>query len=297
MFSMPKSTKSIDEINVDLLNDAIFKAIFRSEELRDIIANFLSILTKIPKRDIMKASFQGGELPKSHQNEKGRICDVIIKIDENRLIIVEMNKQESPYLIERNSGYLMAIMTQKQPIKSSKLPCSYLISIDNFNGFEETDGILEFAIYNKHGIKEHGKYTSIHLIIENILNDDYNGNKEIKKMMTLLKMTKIKDMEEKFKGDEEYMRIIEKIKSLVCKPELIGYYNLKEVHESELEWTRQESLKDGIAEGKAEGITEGIMSQQRAIVKNMLAKKYSKKEISDILNITSEEFESLKKTL
>ena len=80
---------------INLLNDAAFKAIFRSIEARDVVSNVLSELTSIPVEDIKNAEFQGGEFPKRNLKEKNKVSDVLIKVDDNRRIIVECNRKYS----------------------------------------------------------------------------------------------------------------------------------------------------------------------------------------------------------
>ena len=50
-------------IKLDKLNDAVFKAIFRSQEARGMISSFLSEITGISKEDFLNAYFVGGEIP------------------------------------------------------------------------------------------------------------------------------------------------------------------------------------------------------------------------------------------
>ena len=45
---------------INLLNDAMFKALFRSEEARDIIANVISILLGIDKEKLIYAEYNSG---------------------------------------------------------------------------------------------------------------------------------------------------------------------------------------------------------------------------------------------
>ena len=49
---------------INLLNDAMFKALFRSVEARKVVSEVISVLTGIDKDILMKADYQGGEIPK-----------------------------------------------------------------------------------------------------------------------------------------------------------------------------------------------------------------------------------------
>ena len=52
---------------------------------------------------------------------------------------------------------------------------------------------------------ENDLYTSIHLILANIVNSKYNIDKEIEKFGRLLKMKTLEEMKEEFKENEAYM--------------------------------------------------------------------------------------------
>ena len=59
---------ALKEIN--MCNDAMFNAVFRSIEARKIVVSILSKLTGIEEERLNKADFQGGELVKRKITEK-----------------------------------------------------------------------------------------------------------------------------------------------------------------------------------------------------------------------------------
>ena len=96
---MTETKTELKEIN--MLNDAMFKSLFRSIEARDMVSTFLSSITGIKKEVLMNADYQGGELPKKNIHEKGKTSDIIIKIEDNHKIVLEMNQK---YLNEFSSS-------------------------------------------------------------------------------------------------------------------------------------------------------------------------------------------------
>ena len=66
---------------INMLNDAMFKSIIRSKEARPVANTFLHFLTHIEMDKLETAIYMGKEIKKSHINEKGKISDVIIKIE------------------------------------------------------------------------------------------------------------------------------------------------------------------------------------------------------------------------
>ena len=49
---------------INLLNDAMFKALFRSNEARRMFARFLSAVTRMKQEVFLNAKFVGGEISK-----------------------------------------------------------------------------------------------------------------------------------------------------------------------------------------------------------------------------------------
>ena len=97
---------------INLLNDAMFKALFRSIEARGVVSEVISNLTGIDKEILMKADYQGGELPKKKITEKGKISDVIIKVDDNNKIIVEMNQNYTNNIFNKNISYAFSVASE-----------------------------------------------------------------------------------------------------------------------------------------------------------------------------------------
>lgn len=55
-------TQYIKDIN--MMNDALLKSLFRSIEAREMVASFLSAVTGISEESLMKAEYVDGEIPK-----------------------------------------------------------------------------------------------------------------------------------------------------------------------------------------------------------------------------------------
>jgi len=74
---------------LNMMSDAIFKAVSRSKEARKMIASVVSSVTHIKKEDIIKAKFVGGEIPKQNSKEKGKISDIIIYLENDDIIVLD----------------------------------------------------------------------------------------------------------------------------------------------------------------------------------------------------------------
>ena len=130
-------------------------------------------------------------------------------------------------------------------------------------------------------------YTSLHLVLENIIDNNYNKevDEEIKKFSKFLKSTSIEELRENFEGDEEYMSSINKIEDLISDPNFAGAYDLEEKHRFEIE--------DSHLGGYLEGIEEGKINQKIEIAKSMLNEKIDIDTISKCTQLSIEEINNL----
>ncbi len=239
------------ETKINLFNDAMFKAIFRNPKNRKIISEFLSEVTGVKQELLEQANYQGGEIPKKKLEEKGKIADLIIKIEDNQQIIVEMNQYRSNYIFEKNTSYAFSISSESSKKGRREYPRVILVNLDKFNPFQTKEGIIRFQLRDEEGHVETEIYESIHIILENIIDKQYNNNK-IKKFIEFMASETIEEMEEKFKGDEEYMAAIRTVEELSTDPNFVGYYDLEEAHKQELEDMRETGYDDGMEKGKIE---------------------------------------------
>ena len=271
--------------NINMLNDAMFKALFRSIEAREMVSNFLSELTGIDKEILMNADYQGGELIKKKLDEKGKTSDIIIKIDRHNKIILEMNQYLTDYIFEKNVSYVFSIASETILSGSKNYPNVIMISFDNFNKYKTDKPILEFKLRDQYGNIETNQYHSIHLIIENIINSKYNINKETKKLISLLKKKTVNEMEKEFKGDDTYMAAIRKVEDLSTDPDFVGYYDIEEARKQE-NWEFKQT-------GIREGFEQGVKEKQIEIAKNLLSLDIDIEDISVATGLSIEEINNL----
>ena len=287
---------------INLLNDAMFKALFRSIEARGVVSEVISNLTGIDKEILMKADYQGGELPKKKITEKGKISDVIIKIDDNNKIIVEMNQNYTNNIFNKNISYAFSIASEtilKDRIKNKyEYPRVILISFDNFDRFNTKKGVVCCKIQDEEGHIETDQYTSYHILLDKKVNREYN-NIEVEKLVNFLNQKDIEGLKSKYEGDEEYMSCIRKVEELSTDPNFVGYYDLEEAHRQDiassydtgLEEGMEKGIKQGIEQGIEKGIEQGIEKRNIEIAKNMLKEKI---EISLISKMTGLSVDTIK---
>ena len=279
---------------INLLNDAMFKALFRSIEARGVVSEVISNLTGIDKEILMKADYQGGELPKKKITEKGKISDVIIKIDDNNKIIVEMNQNYTNNIFNKNISYAFSIASEtilKDRIKNKyEYPRVILISFDNFDRFNTKKGVVCCKIQDEEGHIETDQYTSYHILLDKKVNREYN-NIEVEKLVNFLNQKDIEGLKSKYEGDEEYMSCIRKVEELSTDPNFVGYYDLEEAHRQDIASSYDTGLEEGMEKGIKQGIEQGIEKRNIEIAKNMLKEKI---EISLISKMTGLSVDTIK---
>lgn len=280
-------SKSIYITELNMMNDQLFKAIFRSKEARKMVSSFLSSVTGLDRETLMKADYIGGELSKRKEYEKAKSSDVIVLIDNHNRIIVEMNQYYSDNMFEKNSEYAFSNILELTRIKDSIYPKVILINLDNMNKFKTKSPILIFKIRDDENHIENEMYSSVHLILANLVNSKYNKSveKEIRKFSKFLKAKSLEELKEEFKGDDEYMAGIEKLEDLISDPNFAGAYDLEE--------RRRAEMVDFHRTGLREGFEQGEKNKQIEIAKNMISMNMKVEDISKATELSIEEIESL----
>ena len=240
----------IRNMKIDVMNDALAKALLRSEEAREVVATFISKVAGIDKELLINAKFVGGEIPKKKIYEKNKESDVMVLIDENHRIIVEINRNSTNYIFDKNSSYAMASIIEMTRPRNTRFPTVILINLDNFNKYHTKLPVLTFVPRDEEGNIETNLYKSIHIILENIVNQEYTIDNEIVKFAKLLRAKSIEELEKEFKEDDNYMKAVNKIEELLMDPNFAGAYDVEERRAFDMEDMRLTGKEEGIAEGK-----------------------------------------------
>ena len=246
---------------INLMNDALAKSIIRSKEAREEVIGFLSGITHIPKRKFKNALFVGGEIPKNNKQEKGKISDVMC-ILKDVIIIIEINDSYYQNLFPKNSLYSYATLVSATSVNAKVYKKVILVNIDSFNHFKVKEPVIPCGTKYEE-LEEHDLYTSYHVILENITNTNYNIDKEVRKFGEFLSLKlSIEELKEKYRGDDKYMDIVEKVEKFMRDNNLVQYYDLEASHQYE--------IKDSYDTGKNEGRNEGLKARSFEIARNLL---------------------------
>ncbi len=277
----------IQEIN--MLNDAMFKSIIRSEEARPLVNKFLHFLTNIEMEKLEEAIFMGGEIPKKNLKEKGKISDVLIKV-ENCQIILEVNQYDTRDIFDKNASYAFALSTVSNRINEKRKKV-ILINFDAFNRFKTNTPILVFQPRDKEGHIETELYLSYHILLENIPNTSYNIPKEIEIFLDFFKRYEsIEELKGKYKKKGEFQNMVKKVEELTSDEEFVLYYDLEEKHKQE----KESAYELGVERGLEQGVEQGSKQNSIEIAKKLKELDIPIDKIIASTGLSEEEIQGLK---
>lgn len=90
-----------DTIKLTLSNDYAFKRIFSNEENKDILSSLLSVILKIPVKDIQDLQIENTLIGNTYIYEKTGILDIKLTLSSGEKINVEMQKSWQADYINR----------------------------------------------------------------------------------------------------------------------------------------------------------------------------------------------------
>ena len=234
-----------------------------------------------------------GELPKENMKEKGRIVDIYVVLDGKIYIDIEMNKSKFETVLQRNIKYkdkLSSMLPESEGdfknLTSNKL---YQLNLNAYPFEKILDDII--VLY---GLKTHHIYSSDEcMVIKNLerYRDLYynKGNKEKDviwlTILTSRTFTELYELSRHILSKEKVKKLMEAAISM-SKDGFILHEWQKDKFDALVKYNE---IEDAKKEGKAEGTKEKTFE----IARNMLKKKMSIKDISEITGLTEEEIKLL----
>ena len=92
-------------------NDYAFKKLFGTEENKDIMIEFISLITSLRKNDFDDVRIENGEqIPRFYNDKTGRL-DIKIRLKDGRKIDVEMQNSYFDYYPKRSIFYWEPLKT------------------------------------------------------------------------------------------------------------------------------------------------------------------------------------------
>ena len=278
---------------ITMMSDVVFKSVLQDRSCEDYLVDIIEGITKIDKEYIKRnLVFKNSELTKEEIEEKGKITDLLIEL-ENNIINLEMNKYYYEGLFNKNDRYVTKLkegmISKKERFAEEKKVIQ--INFNNFDMFDERV-IIKFKMMDpeRHLIRsDYMRVTDTEIYYVNLkrVRQKYYNKEELRKIS---------------KGSKEMESVAKKISKLSKEEEMQGIY-LKEEQEAFIrDQIKAYAMTDGHAAGKKEGIKEGIkegklvgkIESKKEIALNMLNKNMDVKTISELTGLPENEITNLK---
>lgn len=272
-----------------LCYDVIFKTIFVNN--LNILARMISDITNLDynllKDNIM---LDTNELPVANKNNKFKKCDFIIKIKDNMIINLEINKNTYSGLLIKNLSYVFNIFSNTFK-KGEKYNDDLIIFQININAFHENNAKALSRNYLS-DIDDYNVYTDS-IAIYNLSIDKchelfYNyDNLNIPKYILWGELlyqsdcSKIEELSRLLLSKEESEKLMRKISELSSEEIFMS-------NEERLEWEEWE--KNTIYD---DGVKEGIEQEKISNIKKMLENNIDIEIISKITGLSVEEIKNI----
>ena len=287
-----------------LTSDVIFKNFFMNENTIEYTAEFINLITGIPKEEIMKkAVFENIELPIINKNSKRYKCDIIIGIAK-QLINVEMNESYYEGIIEKNNSYLFRMLGDRFNKGENYIDGKKIIqiNIDNYKKYKGDKLLYRFTIKEDETL-ETENYESYHISLPYLKEKCYNKEK-LSRLEKLCEIFLFDDAKEAYKitGDDNVMKkAVRTLEELSQDENIVGLYDAEEVERKV--WNTkllyatkvgtEEGIKKGMKQGIKKGIEQGKNEAQIQTAQKLIKMGLSKEQIVEATGLSIEQLNNL----
>ena len=287
---------------ISILSDTMLKAMFQNENRIKYSAKFLSYFIDVSYEELLKnIKLAKNELDKIDENDKNERCDYVASFNDT-LLNIEVNVNNSPYIMERNMEYAHRLYS-KRIKRGSEYEYTQVIqfNLNNF-AYKGNDKIVDiYTVTNEDNIRLSNKLIFIQIYVPNLRKKWYTKGIESlsekeKYILALVEMDL--DKLNSLGGDtlmDEYVKEAE---------EVSFEGGVGEAYDKE--WAlRDQGYRDGLSQGKIEGraqglsqglsqgISQGINKRNIEIARNMLKDNLAIDVISKYTGLSIEEIKSL----
>ena len=290
---------------IPLTSDFMFKRIFTKNP--NILKQFLiSVLELNINPEKATIEIISNELTKSNRKEYHKTVDMLVQINNNLNIDIEINTERFNSIKERNTLYLQKISVDTiESGNTYKSMAKYYFYQLNLNTNPSDKKIKEkYMILDEEShepLLENFKIVckSIENYREIYYNElDKSSNATIwLALLSSKNFDELKEMSSLVMNKNDREKFIEECKKAskdrVFLSEWCADMFAADVEAKE----RQADYEDGFNDGLNNGINKGINQNTTKIIKSMLEKNYSLKDISDITGKSIEEIKEIEKSM
>ena len=281
--------------------DIVFKTIFCNEDKPYLMSKLLESVLGI---DIEKIEFLNQELPITHIDERKKIVDVLVLVNDKIYTHLEVNTSASAETIFRNYlSFFFIIATKTLKGENYNLEDQY-VHIDLSYGLGNNHNIIEnFQLRNETArIIRLKNIQGIEFNMDKIMNFWYNEDDKLleeNKYLVMLNLNEenLEKLSKKYEGDDVIMEYKDTITSLNKSNRFESFLTYEQDRKFWMNTERNKGIKEGIDKGisigidkgREEGITigrnEGRLEEKNILAKNMLKEGINIDIISKCTNL------------
>ena len=278
-------------------NDYAFKKLFGTEENKDIMIEFLSLVTDLRKTDFGDVRIENSEqLPRFYNDKIGRL-DIKIRLQDGRKIDVEMQNTYFDYYPKRSIFYCSKLIHEHfiSGLRYSNLKKCIAINVLN-SPFK-----LSRKVHSVYQIRECEEQTLLDELLEihflDLTKLNKNNLTSLEKWLMFIKT-----------DDKEVRQVLAQGNPVMTKANRvmdIFYLDEQERRRYEAAWeyesdrlsmiseSERKGLERGLAEGKSLGLAEGSHQKALETAKNLLQFGLSREKIAQATGLTQAEVEAI----
>ena len=282
-------------------NDYAFKKLFGTEENKDIMIEFISLITQLSKNDFDDVHIENNEyIPRFYNDKTGRL-DIKIRLNDGRKIDVEMQNTYFDYYPKRSIFYCSKLIHEHFMSGFQYMQLKKCIAINVLN----SPFTLSRKVHSIYQIRETEEQTLLDELLEIHFLDLTKLKKDnltsLEKWLMFIK-TDRKEARQVLSQGNPIMAKANKVMDIFYMDEqerkryeaALEYESdrLSMINESELKGLeRGKSL--GLAEGLEQGLARGSRKKALETAKLMLQRDYPSTEICMMTGLSQAEVEAL----
>jgi len=274
-------------------NDYAFKKLFGTEENKDIMIEFLSLVTLLSKDDFDDVRIENSEqIPRFYNDKTGRL-DIKIRLHDGRKIDVEMQNTYFDYYPKRSIFYCSKLIHEHFMSGFQYAQLKKCIAINVLNSPFK----LSPKVHSVYQIRESEEQTLLDELLEihflDLTKLNKNNLTSLEKWLMFIK-TDSKEERAMLARENPVMAKANKVMD-------IFYLDEQERKRYEAAWECEserlsmisEAEQKGLERGKSLGLAEGSHQKALQTAKMMLTMGYPLGDICKIVELSKEEVESL----
>ena len=255
-----------------------------------------------------KLSFLDKELIKSTAKEQAREVDFYLRIGDDIVIDVEMNRKRYKYVKERNTVYMAKLITLKLEVNTNykEMQTKEFYQV-NINSDENKKEILpERKIELRYSDNNEDAFPNFKILLKNLDRYRelwYNESRKLRfDEVFLVALT-----------SKNYIELYNVLETILSNDELNDFmWSVIEMNEDNFilhEWQKEkfdkliaenmkeDAIKEGLEQGLEKGLEKGREENKIEMIKAMLKKGITYQDISDISGKSIKEIEEIEKSM